>query len=554
MASQAGAPCRLWHFAAWALLIFCAGPLRSAPAGDPAASPAPVASPAPGEIPPGGPVRESAAKPPNVPNVLDGLESLALAKDSDFSPPIIDAETLFQGLPPAGAIRKSGGGLEEMKPLEANLATPALNAPSLQAILEADPLRSPHDKLPSLLMPDLFGPSMVGFPLGGALSIAGPSMQQRPLGTLGVPTFLSAKHSFPVGGSRVRFGVSIDAGVAYNNNIFAAPTNPQGDRIAALQPTFYLETGKKGTMRFLWAPSILRYAKYTQLNSVNQTFVFSSRYRWTKLRVGLDLSYIAQSGLFLNSQGQAQQKAVYARLFSGYALTKKTDLIFNFDGTVTEASPGGKQFQGTLTAGVDYRYSPKTTFGFAVAPGYFYSSMGTTASASLLLRMLYKPTSKLTFRGEGGVQFRQSSASGGGSSGSAGGSSTAMTPVINLAVLYNPTSKTYVTLRFFRNVDMDAFNAGNLQITTGIESGVSWKILHSLTLEAALAAGLVENVGMSGQELGTYNYFQGNLALTYLVTDAVNFKIFNNLQQRANSTQGSDYLSNTSGMSLGMKF
>ncbi len=500
----------------------------------------------PADPPPSGPVQGNVVKPLHVPDLLDGLDSLKLVKDPDFGPPIIDAEALFQGHPLAGAVRKSPNDPGEMKSLEANLAAPDLNAPSLQPGLEAVQLHAPNDKLPTLQIPDIFGPSMVGFPLS-ALAVAGPSMQQRPLGTLGVPSFMSTRHSFPIGNNRVRFGVSVDAGVAYNNNVFAAPSNPQGDRIIALQPAFYLETGKKGTMRFLWAPSVLQYAKYTQLNSINQTFVFSSRYRWTKLRVGLDLSYIAQSGLFLNSQGQAQQKAVYARLFSGYSLTKKTDLLFNFDGTGTESNPGGKQFQGTFTAAVDYRYSQKTTFGGSVALGYFYSSMGMTTSESFLLRLLYKPTSKIVFRGEGGIQFRQSSAS-------VGASSSAVTSIVNLSLIYSPTSKTYVSMRFFRNVDMDAFNAGNLQITTGIESAASWKVFHSMTLQAALAAGLVENVGMSGQQLGNYNYVQGNLALTYMLTDAVNLRLFNNLQQRMNSTQGSNYLSNTSGMGLGMKF
>ena len=487
-------------------------------------------------------------KPQNAPDLLDGLESLQLAKDPDFGPPIIDAKDLFQGRFPAGAAASHGADAAYMKPLEANLATPELTAPALQTGPEPALPTAPTITPLSLEMPDTFGPSMNGLPLG----LLEPSMQHRPLGTIGMPSFLGAKRSFPIGNSRVRYGVAVDASAAYNNNVFGTPGNTKGDIVMTLQPTFYLETGKKGTVQFLWIPSILRYARYKQLNSVNQTFLFSSRYRWTKLRVGLDASYLAQSGLFLNSQGQAQQKAVFARVFAGYTLTKKTEALFNLEGTVTDSSPGGRQFQGTFTASVDYKYSKKTSFGGAIALGYSSSSAGTTTSESFLLRLLYNPTSKLVFRGEGGLQFRQSMMSTGGSAASS--SSSAVTSVMNLSLQYRPTNKTYVSLHFFRNVDTDAFNAGTLQITTSLESIVSWRISNSASMDLALGAGRVESVALSGQNTGTYNFVQANLGLSYMISSEVNLKLFNNLQQKMNDTQGNNYLSNTSGMSLGLRF
>ncbi len=496
----------------------------------------------------GGPADASlgSVKPVNTPNVLDGLESLQLVKDPDFGPPIIDAESLYQSHPFAGTGATRAASSGNMGSLEANLAVPDLNAPSLQGGLEAATLNAPNERLPSLDIMDGFGTPMGGSPLD-TLASPGPGMQQRPLGTIGAPSFLSAKRSIPIGNSRVRYGVSLNAVTAYNNNVFAAPNNPQGDMLFALQPTIYLETGKKGTIQFLWSPSFLEYAKYKQFNAVNQTFLISSRYRWTKLRVGLDASYLAQSGLFLNSQGQAQQKAVYARMFAGYAIAKKVDVIFNFDGSVTDSSPGGKQYQGTFSTSVDYKFSQKTTIGAAVALGYFYSPTGMTTSESFLLRLLYNPTSKLVVRGEGGIEFRQSSSS-------TGGSSSATTSVMNLSFIYRPSSKTYVSLRLFRNVNMDAFDAGNLQITTSVESTASWKLTHAASLEGALAAGRVENIAMNGQELGTYNFVQANLAVSYILTDEVNVKLFNNLQQRLGDTIGNNYISNTSGMSLGLRF
>ena len=531
--------------AAGALLVWFSF-AESAPAQSPPAIPAGPATDATSTAPADA-AQASGAKPQSppksTPNVLDGLESLKLAKEPDFGPPIVDANDLYQGRPTAGAAG-SGGGSAYMKPLEANLSTPDLTAPALQSGLGANPPTAPNQMLPALELPDTFGPTMTGLPA----YLLGQSLQGRPLGTIGAPTFLNAKRSFPIGNSRVRYGVEIDASAAYNNNVFGTPSNTKGDIIMTLQPTFYLSTGKKGTIEFLWTPTIVRYAKYNQFNSVNQTFAFSSRYRWTKLRVGLDASYLAQSGLFLNSQGQSQQKAVFARLFAGYSLTKKTEALFNFDASVTDSSPGGKQYQATFTTSIDYKYSKKTSFGGAIALGYSASSAGTTTSESFLLRLLYNPTSKLVFRGEGGLQFRQSMMSNGGTS------SSAVTSVVNLSLQYRPTNKTYVSLHFFRNVDMDAFNAGNLQITTSLESIASWRIFPTTTMDVALGAGNVQSVGLSGQNTGSYNFVQANLGLSYMISSDVNLKLFNNLQQKVNDTQGNNYLSNTSGMSLGMRF
>jgi len=514
---------------------------ESAPAQSPPAAPAGPATDSPSSAQAGA-SQGDAAKPQNAPNVLDGLESLKLAKEPDFGPPIVDANELYQGRPTAGAAG-SGGGSAYMKPLEANLSTPDLAAPPLQGGIEAALPVSPNQGLPMLQMPDTFGPTMTGLPA----DILAPSLQRRPLGTIGPPSFLGAKRSFPIGNTRVRYGVEIDASAAYNNNVFGTPSNTKGDIIMTLQPTFYLETGKKGSVQFLWSPSIVRYATYTQNNSVNQTFAFSSRYRWTKLRVGLDASYLAQSGLFLNSQGQAQQKAVYARLFAGYALTKKIEALFSFDGAITDSSSGGKQLQATLTASLDYKFSRKTTAGAAIALGYSAYSGGMSTSESFLLRLLYNPTSKLVFRGEGGLQFRQSGSSG-------AGSYSAVTTVMNLSLTYNPSSKTYVTMQLFRNVDMNAFSAGTQQITTGLQSSVSWRITRAANFQAGLGVGRVENVATNGQNAGTYNYTQANLALSYMLSNEVNLSLFDNLQQRLGSTQGSNYTSNISGMSMGMGF
>jgi hypothetical protein len=101
---------------------------------------------------------------------------------------------------------------------------------------------------------------------------------------------------------------------------------------------------------------------------------------------------------------------------------------------------------------------------------------------------------------------------------------------------------------------MDAFSPGTQQITTGVESAVSWRFSRGGNLQAGLAAGRIENLAANGQDSGTYNYVQANLTLSYLLSNDVNLSLFDNLQQRLGDSQGGNYMSNTSGMSMGLGF
>ncbi len=396
--------------------------------------------------------------------------------------------------------------------------------------------------------PDLFtSPGFTGAPAGGA-NFAGFGLDRRPLGSVAPPGSFLRKRVVQLGGSRVRFGASVNAGSGWNTNVQGATSGGSGDLISWLQPVFYLETGSKGSVRFLWAPSFVQFAKYREYNSFNQTFLFSSRYRWTKLKVGLDASYLAQSGLFLNSQGQAQQRALYARLFADYPLTRKTDLTVIFEGTHTSTDQGGGQVQGAVTADIAWRLYEKLRAGGGVSLGYFTSDAGNLAYETLLLRLIYDPTTKITVRAEGGAQFRQSAENAFRTSGTP-------TYLVNFFVGYRPSSKTSLGLRLFRNVTEDAFNPGTLQIQTGVESSLVWRIHQKVSFDASVAAGYVDNTSLNTTaNIGNYTYAQAGLGVSYLLLDQVRLRLFNNYQQRSADTEGFDYSSNMSGMNLGVNF
>lgn len=471
------------------------------------------------------------------PNVLDGLESLQLAPDS---------ADIFAGPPPLTTPRKapriagSGSPVPEPVPF-INQVPPALSIIENAIRTDVDaPLPSAPADVEPPLPPDLGqGFDTPSFPSS--------SLERRNFGNVAEPRFLTPRRGFAIGGSRVRYGADISGGVAYNNNVFGTASNTQGDIVMTLQPTLYLETGKKGSIRFLWAPSVLKYAKYKQFDAVNQTFLFSSRYRLTKLRLGLDASYVSQSGLFLNSQGQSKQSTLFARISAAYPLTRKTELHFTADSSVIQAEPGGTQFAGSLSAAVDYRYSRKTSVGAGVTVGYYSAPAGSTTYQTFLLRLLYNPTSKLTFRAEGGLQFRQASSANSNSSSSS-------TAVLSALLSYQLTPKTSASLRFFRNTEVDSFDSSNVMTMTGIEASVAWQITRRAAFNASVLSGNVEQTTLSGVEDGSYAFNQASVSLSYVLLNDLNVRVFNNVQQRYNDAQANNFLSSTTGMSLGARF
>jgi len=471
------------------------------------------------------------------PNVLDGLESLQLAPNP---------ADIFAGPPPLTtsrrAARNAGSGSPVPEPVPfINQVPPALSVIENAIRTNSDaPLPSaPGDGEPPT--PPDFGQ---GF---DTPSFPSSSLERRSFGNVAEPRFLTPRRGFAIGGNRVRYGADISGGVAYNNNVFGTASNTQGDIVMTLQPTLYVETGKKGSIRFLWAPSVLKYAKYKQLDAVNQTFLFSSRYRLTKLRLGLDASYVSQSGLFLNSQGQSRQSTLFARIFAAYPLSRKTELQLTADNSVIQAEPGGTQFAGSLSAAVDYRYSRKTTVGAGVTVGYYNAPAGSTTYQTFLLRLLYNPTSKLTFRAEGGLQFRQATSANIGSSASS-------TAVLSALLSYQLTPKTSASLRFFRNTEVDSFNSSNVMTLTGLEASVAWQITRRAALSASVLSGNVEQSTLGGVEDGTYAFNQASVSLSYVLLNDINVRVFNNVQQRYNDPQANNFLTSTTGMSLGARF
>jgi len=57
-----------------------------------------------------------------------------------------------------------------------------------------------------------------------------------------------------------------------------------------------------------------------------------------------------------------------------------------------------------------------------------------------------------------------------------------------------------------------------------------------------------------GVEDGTCAFNQSSISLSYVLLNDINVRVFNNVQQRYNDPQANNFLTSTTGMSLGARF
>ncbi|MCX7868775.1 MAG: hypothetical protein N2322_02385, partial [Terrimicrobiaceae bacterium] len=295
---------------AGAILLACTLEAR-AQAPPPAAPPAArdAADPAPPQTPAASPAAAAAD-----PAILDELESIQLVPDDWNFQPVATDSPLPEN-PSAGLGRRA----KEADYSFAGMTPPAFSQGDLAARAVEEMLRESappsFDPYPRAVRTPDYNDPLPAWILGTPMSLAAIapfSAERRALGSLNAPNWLRANRSLRVGTARVRYAIEADAQGAFATNVLGTSDNPQNDFLFTLQPAFYAEMGTKNQVRFLYMPTLVRYQKFRQFDAFNQSFLFGSRFRAAKLQLGLDVSYVTQSGLFLSSAGQARQQSLIA--------------------------------------------------------------------------------------------------------------------------------------------------------------------------------------------------------------------------------------------------
>lgn len=362
-----------------------------------------------------------------------------------------------------------------------------------------------------------------------------------------VPVFKRVRTLTAVGPFRV--GVDVGVSSAYNDNVFGEPSNRQGDLITSFMPVVFLEAGTRGNAQLLYAPTVITFAKNKDLGSVNQAVFFRLRYPFTKLKLGLDAFYLTSSGLFItNDQGGfAQQSTFLTRLFGAYPVSDKVMVELTEESVWQNTDPGGSQAEHSLKGRAYYQITPSLKAGISLKVGVYDAPAEDQAYQAMELSSSWQVTEGLVLSAEAGIEMRHLSLS-------EDGRTELGVPICNLQINYNPSSNMLYNVTFYRDVLNTTFNDVSLNITTGARTSVLIRFIQRINFRLEMGFGYTEQVTDESSEDGHYSFVQGGATVSYEFMNRVEVQIFDNLQQRFGSSVGNDYVSNTIGVALTLKF
>lgn len=491
---------------------------------------------------------------PFAPNVSD-TETLAeeTTEPNVFSPWYdVQGNTM---LPPSfDPTEAAAAALESAAEAAANTETgfsaPNLNAPLLDLPIE-DPegslLAAPPEGTQFAADALLFQGGSRGYPNFAKETALSYGEFNYPLSSIprNIPVFLRPRRLTNVGPLRVSLDVAASA--AHVSNVFGESENPKSDQIYNLFPSLYIEAGTRGTLRFLWAPLLTRYSRYKELDTTSQSLGLQVKYPFTKLKVQSDLYYFSQRGLFLTSNGYAEQKNFLARVFGEYPLGRKTTAELGLQSIWQESDPGGSQNDTSAFGRISYRFTPALQVGGSLSAGRVQAPADTQTYAATQLNASCRVGTGLAFSAEGGLEFREMALSG-------RDRQMLALSIFNLRAAWNPSSSTVLDLRLYRETLNTTFNDVSLSITTGVSAGLVIQFFRRLNLRLEMGAGFIEQFSDAAEQDNHFYFTQGGLTLSYPIVRWMELQVFCNVQQRLASEIGDDYVSAMSGLALTLKF
>ena len=251
-------------------------------------------------------------------------------------------------------------------------------------------------------------------------------------------------------GKKWRLFGSLSASAVYNDNIFIGSTGKVGDFLFTITPSVSLTLGSPdgegvGYLTLNYAPGFVHYAEHSSEDSFNQFGLVSTGYRFTRLTLGLSLSYTQAKQTNTEVGALVNQRNYTAALTSKYDLTEISSVELN----VSETFAGYQGFMNVSDMIAQAYYNSRITETFTLSLGLAYGDARAQGSAAqayqqATIRGIYKATEQLSFNADVGGDFRDN---GGGNH---------VAPIFGLAVDYRPTESTDLSLSGSRSIEPSA--------------------------------------------------------------------------------------------------
>lgn len=293
------------------------------------------------------------------------------------------------------------------------------------------------------------------------------------------------------------------AQVTYDSNPFIQPSGGQADDYFDLAPTIAVGLGDfrpevlpfadiphflvrtdvddvpdRDIVYLRYTPDFQWWDRYHQNNTVNEDIQAEARTVTDRIDVAAILRVQSVTSPDIDAGSRLRQNYATADVSAKYALTGRTDVGAEAYGNRSSYSGGITSTEAWGELYADYAVAPKTSVGLGIAGGGLEVDGGPRQSYwRPLLRWSYLPTSKLTFYGNAGVEFRSFD----------GARPTHRDGVVDLGGSYDASASTSFTVSAQRQTMASALYADEDLVESLVQASVSQRLFQELY--GTLAAG-----------------------------------------------------------------
>lgn len=292
---------------------------------------------------------------------------------------------------------------------------------------------------------------------------------------------------------RYHYRITVDARVAYDDNITLSPIAPIDDiygRIgAALTFGFGVPGSEANYFGVSYSPSYSFYSSRSNFNTLDHIAHLEGQHRFSRLRLtaagdlqSTQTSHLESSGTNgsvinsanLDAGGRRRITSYSTHANAAYDLTGKTSLSLGGSFAATDYSNliSSRSIAGNIA--IDYKYDPKLSFGLVGSAGRNLVDAPTPNQTFEQIngRMNYEATGKISMNASGGIEFRNFE----------NGTDGRISPVFQLGLTYAPFDGTSFNLSGSRTTLNSATLAGQDFASTQITATVKQRFLRRFSL------------------------------------------------------------------------
>jgi hypothetical protein len=331
----------------------------------------------------------------------------------------------------------------------------------------------------------------------------------------------------------------------YDDNIALTQDHREGDLGFAAEPGFAFGLGdfRAGENNFLIADYTGRWTSYLDHSSADgyqQFATVRAQLALAQWQFNTNFRFLDLDNADIDSGERTSRQIYDTAQVARCEISEKDFVELQGQNVVRDYQLGTNSVEWQGRGLYNYRWDPKLTVGGGVAAGALEveGSSGQTYEQALG-RVLYDPTEKVSFQGQGGLEVRQLESG-----------KDNVTPVMDLNGSYRPGLRTTIDLSGYRRV-VGSSSIGSQDYTAtgvGLAVGQEWGINWLATLKGGYQNSSYFSTDVSSLAPRADNFFYLNPTVQFRLAEHAKLELFYNYRQNSSNNSVRSFSDNQTGL------